>query len=252
MAVVIGDSGRGALVYRSVRGIEVTDAEKRQAEELDGTIQKRLKKLEEQIVADGINDLREKAELYWRLGQALQDLLVHSNLVGAETPYFFQNVEYRAPKVFEAQKTSRGANRQHLVYCFRLGKYRKEIALKLKWSEWSYLFDRSGINQELRFDKWFSSAIDKHPGLFDRKTVRLLGKVLHIFFSKTETADLSDVELYRCYDAALLFCKRIQNKAPADEEDDVIQRLLTRRNLIAQVMDARISPETFCQSVMEG
>lgn len=242
MAVVVGDNGRGSLVYRSANGIGISESEKNKADLLDHELIKSFCQLEKDPVFQGLLNQNEKCEVYWKIGKLLNHLLKKANLTAVEKPYFFLNAEFRAPSCFI--KKNRSINRQHLVYCFRLGNYPKELAEKLKWSEWSFLFDRSGINQEPRFDDWFSQTMKKFPNEFNRKTVRLFGKILNTILFKIETSDLQDIELNRCYETALAVCRKLLRKKN-ESPKDIVGKLKNYHTKIADVMAGDLSSSEF-------
>mgnify|MGYP006157418033 CR=1 FL=1 len=241
MAVVIGQSDSGARIYRSVNGLDVSAPEQESADELDKNIESSLQSLVDELKSAGYLDKKEKVEAYWRLGNLTNSLLSTSALLPAEASYFFENVKLRLPEPLCAK--DRGPNRQHLKYCHRLGSYDESTALRLKWSEWVYLFDSSSINREARFDVWFNDTLGKDPGFFDRERVRLIGKVLNTFFNiRYETSDLSDQELKRCYKEAKVLCVEFKNDSPADIKSK-LSILKKKRMLIAQIIDGRLFGE---------
>ena len=97
----------------------------------------------------------------------------------------------------------RGHNRIHLEYCFRLAGFSKEKALRMKWSEWVYLFDSPGINREERFDRWLDSKMDDSLINFSRESIRLFVQCANHILGRKETSKLSDDELFRCYEASM-------------------------------------------------
>lgn len=240
MAVVIGQSDSGARIYRSVNGIDISSHEQDTADRLDQNILSSLRSLVDELRDSGSLNKKEKVESYWRLGKLTNSLLINSELLPAESSYFFENVKLRLPQALFAE--DRGPNRQHLKYCHRLGGYDESTALTLKWSEWSYLFDSASINSEIRFDAWFNDALEKDSAFFDRERVRLMGKVLNTFFHRIETSDLSDDELMRCYDQAKVFCIQFKNDSSGDIKMK-LSNLKKQKMLIAQIIDGRICGE---------
>lgn len=238
MAVIVKEDEKGVMTYRSMNGLAISSFEKEEAEILDQKINTSLRDLENELEKAGYPEKREKVEIYWGLGKLTNSLLSSAALPKAEVRYFFDNIKLRLPDLFV--KKNRGSNRDHVKYCHRLGTYDKSTALALKWSEWVYLFDSSSIKSEIRFDKWFNNALKEDPNFFDRKNVRLIGKLLNNFFYKLETSDFLDKELERCYCEAKVMCTQFQNNS-SEEIETKLSNLKKNRMLVAKIIDGRLS-----------
>lgn len=241
MAVVIGLSENGARIYRSVNGIHVSPEERECADLLDTKVEYQFKSLENKLTNNGAFKQKEKVKVYWEYGNLINSLLNSSGLVQAELPYFFENVKLHVPDSMKPK--DRGPNRQHIKYCYRLGKYDQNTALKLKWSEWSYLFDSASINAEERFDSWFNNELSKKPELFDRNCVRLLGKTLNTMLRNIETSDLSDEEIENCYHVTEQFCETAKRDEFPSNVSKKLKVLSQNKNFIIRVMNGSISGE---------
>ena len=237
MAVVVSLSEQGARIYRSMNGMETTESEKERANLLDDKLIEGLKTLKTKLDKDGILAKKEKVVAYWELGNLLIKLSHKADLDRTEAPYFFENAKLRLPEQLNA--VDRGPNRQHIKYCYRLGKYSESTAKTLKWSEWSYLFDSSSINSEERFDSWFNEAIKNNAKFFDRKSVRLLGKLLNNFFHNIETADLTDTEILNCYEVALKLCNYLREESSTSITEK-LKLLKKQRVLMIEVMNGKL------------
>jgi len=237
MAVVVDESHNGDKIYRSANGVDIDIYEKENADKLDQTISRSLEVLIKELAENSYFEKKEKAIIYWRLGRLTNLLLSNAELPKSECNFFFDNLKLRLPKLLSAK--SRGPNRDHIKYCHRLGTYDESTALTLKWSEWVYLFDSSGINSEMRFDSWFNGILKKDARFFDRKNVRLMGRLLNNFFLKLETSDFSDDELNRCYCEAKNLCGQLKNNT-AEEIKNKLTSLKKNRMIIAKIIDGRI------------
>lgn len=238
MAVVVNQSERGDKIYRSANGVDISIEEKDNADLLDQSIVSAFESLMNELVSKSYFEKREKVKIYWQLGRLTNSLLSKATLPKSEVSYFFQNLKLRLPKNLEAK--DRGPNREHIKYCHRLGTYDESTVATLKWSEWVYLFDGSHINNETRFDKWFNKVLREDSSFFDRTNVRLMGKLLKIFFDRLETSDLSDVELERCYCEAKVLCGHLKSDSTEDIKTS-LKNLKSNRILLAKIIDGRIT-----------
>jgi hypothetical protein len=203
MTIVVSYDKTGVPHFRSLGGPVVSEKEEEQARALDALIKKRLGTLVEQLkTAKKLKtDGKGNVYLYWEFGRLLRDIYSTSGLVSpSERFLFYLNADLYAPEQFKGKDRSR--HRVHTDYCFRLGQFPKEKALRIKWGEWVTLFDSTGSSQEPRFDKWIDKKMEDSPTDFNRSSVRTFVQIANTLLGKTETRDLSDVQLFNCYEAA--------------------------------------------------
>ena len=160
MTVIVKYDQEGKPQYRSGKGIGSTEAERARARQLDALLKKDLTSLKQRLIKAGLlkKNTQGNVELYWELGNLLRKVFFDSQLIDAsEKHLYWLNARLHVPE--ELLTKDRGPNRLHLEYCFRLAVFPKDKAVRMKWGEWVYLFDRSGINREQRFDKWFEEKM---------------------------------------------------------------------------------------------
>lgn len=257
MSVVIKIDEKGNKSYASLNGIGRPEEERARADRLDNLIADEMAKLG--IILSSENKAhkhgsKNKAEAYWELGSVLRKIFFESRLIEpAEKSFYWINVRMHVPKSLLAD--DRGHNRIHLEYCFRLAGFSKEKALRMKWSEWVYLFDSPGINREERFDRWLDSKMDDSLINFSRESIRLFVQCANHILGRKETSKLSDDELFRCYEAAwmlqrklFLISKDMRNNELKERLKNSIQR---NYNQIGQVIDNFLLPEAFVDEIVK-
>jgi len=260
MTVVVGyDNGR--KIYRSLGVLGSSEEDREKADKLDIYIRDKVNTLKESFKKENISLDKTKTGnvyIYWRLGKLLYELLYKSELVDpAEKSLLWLNAKIYLPGAL--LKENRGPDRNHLEYCFRLGKFSREKAEKMKWGEWVYLFDSPGINKEKRFDAWFENIIEKKSVNLGRENIRIFVQCLNNMIGNIETDDLSDEELFRCYDAAWELKSGIYNyiqEMDNGEFKQILNRL--RRGIkqnytkIGEVMESNISPLDFAITILDS
>lgn len=251
MAVVIKIDEKGNKSYASLTGIGRPEEERLKADRLDILIADEMNKLgtvlssEDKMPQRGSKD---KVAIYWELGRVLRRIFFESGLIEpAEKSLYWINARIHVPKYLLAD--DRGHNRIHLEYCFRLSGFSEEKALRMKWSEWVYLFDSPGINREERFDKWLDSKMDDSSMNFSRESIRLFVQCANQILGKKETSKLINDELFRCYEAAWLLQKKLLLISEGMKNTELKERLKNsiRKNYneIGQLIDNFLLPEAF-------
>lgn len=254
MTVIIKYDQDGKPQYRSARGIGSTETERERARQLDAVLKKGLTSLKQRLTKAGLlnKDTQGNVELYWELGDFLRKVFFDSNLIDpTEKHLYWLNARLHVPK--ELLTKDRGPNRLHLEYCFRLAGFPKDTALRMKWGEWVYLFDRSGINREQRFDKWFKEKMQAEPDKFSRVDIRILAQTINGLLGNKETNDLSDEQLIWCYEAAWFIKENIKPKTK-ELPNDVLKEALKESIIknytkFGNVIDGTQEPVVFASLV---
>lgn len=252
MAVVVDATEKGLPVYRSINGLEVSVQERMEADRVDTVLRDGLKQIRDQHRVE--RTLQKKNIVYWHIGRFLRHVFKESSLPSAELGYFFINARNRMPK--ELQTKKRGANRDPIEYCYRIGKIPRELVQQLQWSEWSHFLDQPGINGEARFDDWMAQNIRKNPRLFERKTARYMTKCITALLKGIETKDLDDDELARCYNAALFMTQaataELGNGATMRDLGKRTQAAIRNRiDLLAELIEGDITPQSYAQTILK-
>ena len=226
MTVIVKYDEKGNPYYRSAKGVGSSAADRARARKLDELVKKEIKKLQKRLSAIGAlkKDSKGKVVVYWELGGVLRKIFFESSLIDdLEKHLYWMNAGVHVPAVLTAK--DRGPHRLHLEYCFRLAGFPKAKAMKMKWGEWVYLFDSPGINREPRFDSWLEEKIEEEPNKFSRENIRILAQSINKLLGNTETSDLSDEQLTRCYEVAWAI-KEVFAARATDLPNDQLKRAL--------------------------
>lgn len=256
MAVVVKIDEKGNKSYASITGVGSSSEERAKADNLDNLIADEMAKLD--IILSSESKTRkhgskDKAEAYWELGSVIRKIFFESALIEpAEKHLYWINARMHTPKSLLAD--DRGHNRLHLEYCFRLAGFSKEKVLRMKWSEWVYLFDSPGINREDRFDSWFNLKMNNNSSIkFSRTSIRLFVQCTNQMLGKKETSKLLDDELFRCYEAAWMLQKKLllisEGMKNAELKERLKNSIKNNYNQIGQLIDNFLSPETFANVI---
>jgi len=192
---------------------------------------------------------------YWELGRALRAVADSEDFPHkAELPFLWRNAKLYVPETLLYQ--DRGPYREHLWYCFRLGDYAEALLGKMKWGEWVTVFDSNGINQEPRFDAWFSQKLSEHAGVLDRAQVRMFAPCVNALLGGIDVDGLSDAELHACYEAAwrvaaIWRAKRSIDSAYAVGRKQIQESIAEHLGLLDEVMGGTETPEGFAEAVIE-
>jgi hypothetical protein len=226
MTVIVKYDQEGKPQYRSARGVGSTEAERARARQLDALLKKELTSLKQRLIQARLlkKNAKGNVELYWELGNVLWKVFFDSQLIDAsEKHLYWLNARLHVPE--ELLTKDRGPNRLHLEYCFRLAGFPRGKAMRMKWGEWVYLFDRSGINREQRFDKWLEEKMQDEPDKFSRDDIRILAQTINGLLGNKETKDLLDEQLRRCYEAAWFIKENFRKKAKELPNDELKEAL---------------------------
>lgn len=238
----------GMPLYRSIDGPGASEKDRLKAQQLDQLIKKELKKLSNRI--SSINR-KNVVEIYWEFGNVLRRIFLNSGFVKKEEKiYFEENVKIHTPKELLAK--DRGPNRRHIDYCFRLASYEKKKVMKMKWGEWTELFDR---NQENRFDEWFDLKTAVESGLLKREFIRRFTKIKTAILHNLETKDFDKNELYRCYETSWLLAKELYNSKVKVNDKKYLMQILIKiksdKNNIGKLISGSTNPDNYKNYILK-
>ncbi len=251
MTVIIKYDENGSPQYRSAKGIGTTEDERLQARQLDALLKKSINDFKKRVLK-GEKKGKADVSLYWDLGDVLRKIFYKSGLIDhSEKSLYWFNAQIYVPN--ELMAKDRGPNRLHLAYCFRLAGFPKSKVERMKWGEWVYLFDSPGINREQRFDKWLDKKFQGEKNKFTRDDIRFFAQTVNQFLGNTETNDLTDEQLARCYDTAWLVKEKLmasKDKISKKSIKDAL-KLSIKKNYtkLGAVIDGSKSPEDFSNLV---
>jgi hypothetical protein len=256
MTVIVKYDQEGKPQYRSAKGIGSTEAERARARQLDALLKKELTSLKQRLTQTRLlkKNAKGNVEIYWELGNVLRKVFFDSQLIDAsEKHLYWLNARLHVPEELLAK--DRGPNRLHLEYCFRLAGFPKDIATRMKWGEWVYLFDSPGINREERFDNWLEAKMQNEPNKFSRDDIRFLAQSINRLLGNKETKDLSDEQLRRCYEAAWFIKENFSKKAkelPNDELKEALKVGIEKNyKKLGEVINGAQEPAVFASLVAE-
>lgn len=245
--------------YQKIGAIGTSQSEREQADRLDARLEKRVIQLVKRLNDKGLMPKKQgKGCLltYWELGRALCEVAESDDFPHkAELPLLWRNAKMYLPKKVLYKK--RGPYREHLWYCFRLGGYPRKLAQKMKWGEWVTIFDSSGINQEKRFDDWFNHTIAKQKGLVSRELIRIFAPFVNTMLCNIDISDLSDGELFNCYEAAwhlTFMCsdKRSSTSEAKFDRKHIQKSIESNLGLLDAVMDGSMSSYEYATSILDS
>jgi hypothetical protein len=243
--------------YQKVGAIGTSQSEREQADRLDARLEKRVARLVKTLNDKGIMPKQQgKGSLltYWELGRALREVAESSDFPHkAELPLLWRNAKMYLPK--EVLYKQRGPYREHLWYCYRLGSYPRKLAQKMKWGEWVTIFDSSGINQESRFDHWFQQKLSNQKDRIDRAQIRMFAPCVNKLLGDIDVNDLSESELFNCYEAAWQISSSWHAKKTSDpryavKREDIQKHIESKFALLDKVMDGSVSPNDFASEIL--
>jgi len=249
MAVIVKYEN-GKPLYRSKEGPGTTEEDRLMAQELDKLIKKELNDLSKKMP---IVNRKNILEAYLEFGNVMRKIYFNSGLVRKEEKiYFEENVKIHAKKKFLAK--DRSINRRHIDYCFRLASYDKRKVMRMKWGEWTEIFDR---NQESRFDEWFDLKTELEPSLLKREFIRNFTKVRTAILNNVETIDFNKNELYRCYEASWLIAKELYSfltdkSSKEGYLDQILLKIKREKNNIGKIILGNINPEEFKNIILKN
>ena len=245
--------------YQIVGGSGLSEADREQADRLDARLKARIEQLLQFLTQRGLMPAEKgkgTLKAYWELGKALRDVVGSPDFPHkAELPLLWRNAKMYIPEVLLYQ--DRGPYREHLWYCYRLGGYSAPLLMKMKWGEWVTVFDSNGINQEPRFDAWFQDKLASLESQPDREWIRMFAPCVNEMLGNIDTCDLSDAELHNCYEAAwqttaAWYAKKAEDPGYAAGRVEVQKAISDHLGLLDQVMEGRLPPEQFAETVLSG
>ena len=257
MAVIVGKDERGNYIFSSSKGAGTSDEERRKATELNNLVIRSVTESYGRMSKLGIvleKNARNKVEAYWEFGATLGNLFLNSGLVdNTEKKLFWMNVEMNTREELLAK--NRGPNRIHVAYCFRLAGYPKELALKREWSEWVFLFDSPTVNSEDRFDRWDASQLKTDSSYPSRENTRSFIRCLNSVLKNVETRELSDEELFRCYEGSNRLSRALVSFSSIRQSENLSieakNRVHDNRRFVSELMDGRIDPDDFARKILQ-
>jgi hypothetical protein len=195
MAVVVEINKNGKKSYKSANPGIISDDDLRKADKLDRLISIKLFDFIKENKIDKVK--KDRVALYWELGKILRDIYFNSKLIGdEEKQLFFENIRIHLPNdLFPKDDKTRKRNIPQQF--FKLAGYPYELAIKIKWSQWSYLFDNKYLIENTGFDKWFTEILKSNRYVFSESFTRLWAEGFNLLFKGTDISDWTESEFFK-------------------------------------------------------
>jgi hypothetical protein len=256
MAVLVRK--KDAKYYQMVGGIGLSQADREQADRLDGLLEGKLKELIQDLSQRGLMPAEKgggSLKTYWELGRVLRSVSESRDFPHkAELPLLWLNAKIYLPETL--LYANRGPYREHLWYCYRLGGYPEALVTKMNWGEWVTVFDSTGINQEPRFDVWFQKKLGRLQSRLDRDWIRMFASCINEMLGNIDTVDLKDQELFNCYECAwnitdLWQAARKENPDYAVRRKEIQNAIISNLGMLDQLMEGKVKPKELAEYIMD-
>lgn len=258
MAVLVGKHPQRR--YQTIGGLGLlSQGDMEQADRLDAKLEERLQQLARDLEEQGIMPSQKgKGSLtaYWELGRALKDVADSEDFPNsAELPLLWKNAKMYLDELLLYR--DRGPRREHLWYCYRLAAYPKELVKKMKWGEWVTIFDSAGINQEPRFDDWFTQQLALEHGEIERKRIRFFAPCVNAMLGNIDVPSLTKSELHNCYSAGWALAsswdeENVAEPGASPTADKIKTAIHKRILLLDDVMEGSLRPDGFSEAILNS
>ena len=226
MAIVTGITEKGEKSYRSIKNLGfISDKDILKADKLDDLISKKIKSFLKEHNLKG--NRKSRVSDYWNFGEMLRELFFDSGLVDKnEKELFFVNVRLHMDKVADIfPKNDIKRNRNIPKQFFKLAGYPFEIATRIEWAQWSFLFDYPYLMESTGFDKWFSQILKSDKYKFNEGFTRLWAESFILLFKNTDLENWSEQEKLKPIICTLEIIYGLVNEG-VKIEDRVVRRKL--------------------------
>lgn len=194
MAVVIDINKAGEKSYKSANWGIISDEERAKADELDDLIKKKINIF---IQKNNLKDIKKnRFYYYWELGKILRVIYYDSGLVDKdEKELFFKNVRLHMNNTSNIfPKDDKKRNRNYPKLFFKLAGYPYNVAKKVEWSYWIYLFENKYLVESTGFDDWFIEKLKSDKNKFTEGFTRLWAESFNLLFKKVDLSDWTEEE----------------------------------------------------------
>jgi len=226
MAIVTGITEKGEKSYRSIKNLGfISDKDILKANELNDLISKKIKSFLKEHNLKG--NRKSRVSDYWNFGKMLHELFFDSGLADKnEKELFFVNVRLHMDKagdIFPKNDVKR--NRNIPKQFFKLASYPFEIATRIEWAQWSFLFDYPYLMESTGFDKWFSQILKSDKYKFNEGFTRLWAESFILLFKNTDLENWSEQEKLKPIICTLEIIYGMVNEGISIEDREVRKKL---------------------------
>lgn len=259
MAIIIGFKESGTPQYKSANNSIITDEDKDKAQILNNLIESNIRKF---IKDNNLKVIKKnRFHYYWKFGTILREIFYNSEFVDPnEKELFFENVRLHMDKdsdVFpkDDKKRRRNIPRQF----FKLAGYPYDVAKRVEWSQWSYLFDNTYLMESTKFDNWFKKILESGNYKFNESFTRLWAESFNLLFKKVDLTGWEEEEFLKPLISTLdiinnLVCAEIDidsRKVRRVVKDIIVKLLNKHRKEFILMQMGEISKEDFVSLITE-
>lgn len=201
--VIRGKKYNNVEVYKPEVSV-VTGEMKERAKKIDESLKGELNKIISDFNINGLLELKGKkgkvVRLWWELGKRLS-FIEKFNLDSEEKKYLWLAIYYYAGELAPGppnERAKKSPETSHFSYCYKLGKFPKNVAMSQDWTAWVEFFDSEVIRGDIRIIEWLGKKVKENfPGGSKQNWLRELIKAIRNRFKKIDTTYWKEDRLYK-------------------------------------------------------
>lgn len=229
-----------------------------EAKNRDNALNELLKKeIKKFVLQSGIVDEKKnRVRFYWMVGKILRDIFHNSGLVDErDKSLFFSNARLHLDtKIFPESDLSKRRNIPEHFY--KLSGYREDLAVKVNWTAWSYLFDSPIIINNRRFDEWFQNVLETNKYEFDQAFSRIWAQSFTTLFKGIDLRNWSDEEFLKPIRCSLEIVQRMKESgidiSATETRDKLKKNLRDHKKKFILLTMGKVKEEEFIQIILNN
>ncbi|MDQ6758006.1 MAG: hypothetical protein M3004_13850 [Bacteroidota bacterium] len=198
-----------------------------EAKKRDNDLNELLKKEIKRFISISniVHEKKNRVRLYWTVGNILRNILDNSGLVDQrDKSLFFSNARLHLDtKIFPESDLSKRRNIPEHFY--KLSGYREDLAVKVNWTAWSYLFDSPIIINNKKFDEWFQNILATNNYEFDQAFSRIWAQSFTTLFKDIDLRNWGDEEFLKPIRCTLEIVQRMKESGIDISETETRDKL---------------------------
>lgn len=174
----------------------LTVKEKNEADKLDQSLEREIKKIEKETKKLGLQKLLGKKgaiKFWYEVGLHLNKFLENNKIPKPEQKYFFDSVAQYAVqhKLFDGTE---GKRRNMFDYASRIAKHPKDFAITVDLGIWTHIYDSTLTKEDRRISTWIIEKM-KHMDGVNRDWFRGFFTEMNGTLKNYETVELNNQEI---------------------------------------------------------